>query len=94
MRELPLGNVEGSFFISVPPGPDTHLLKDVLHDWDDQHASEVLRNIRTAMSKQSRLVVIERLIAADNQPSSARALDIVMLEHPIRGAGRSRSHHR
>ena len=71
--------VAGSFFLSIPTGADTYLLKDILHDWDDQHAIEVLDKLRVAMPSRSKLLVIERLIAPDNQPSASKALDIVML---------------
>ncbi len=69
----------GSFFVSIPTGANTYLLKDILHDWDDQHAIELLRKLRIAMPNSSKLLVIERLIAPDNQPSATKALDIGML---------------
>ncbi len=69
----------GSFFLSIPTGADIYLLKDVLHDWDDEHAIEVLHKLRVTMPGRSRLLIIERLIAPDNQPSPSKALDIVML---------------
>lgn len=71
--------VPGSFFQSIPAGADTYLLKDILHDWDDQHAIRLLRNVRAAISAGANLLVIERLITPDNEPSESKALDIVML---------------
>jgi hypothetical protein len=71
--------VPGSFFHSVPPGADLYLLKDILHDWDDPAALEILRNIRRTMPSHSSLVLVERLITPNNQPSAAKAIDIVML---------------
>lgn len=38
----------GSFFESVPNGGDAYLLKTIIHDWDDDDALTILRNIRTA----------------------------------------------
>ena len=29
----------GDFFASVPEGGDAYMLKDVVHDWDDERAS-------------------------------------------------------
>lgn len=69
----------GSFFVSIPPGADTYILKDVLHDWSDQHATKLLHELRATIASHSRLLVIERLIAPDNQPSPGKALDIAML---------------
>lgn len=71
--------VPGSFFSSIPTGATTYLLKDILHDWDDQHAVELLHKVRLTMTSSTRLLVIERLIAPDNQPSASKALDITML---------------
>ena len=51
----------GSFFESVPSGADAYLLKSVLHDWDDAHSAQILRNCRVAMAANARLLVIERM---------------------------------
>ena len=53
--------VTGSFFDAVPGEADAYLLKSVLHDWDDDHAVEILRNCRRAMASHARLFVIERI---------------------------------
>ena len=37
--------VAGSFFESVPPG-DVYVLSTILHDWDDESATKILRTIR------------------------------------------------
>ena len=71
--------VPGNFFASVSVKADLYLLKDVLHDWDDQHAIAILHNLRKAMTSHSKLLVIERLIAADDRFSISKELDIVML---------------
>jgi hypothetical protein len=54
--------VEGNFFESVPPGADVYLLKSIVHDWDDEHASAILKTCRAAMGPSSRLVLLERLM--------------------------------
>ena len=51
----------GSFFERVPNGADAYLLKSVLHDWDDAHSAQILRNCRVAMAANARLLVIERM---------------------------------
>jgi SAM-dependent methyltransferase len=85
--------VPGNFFLSVPPGADTYLLKDILHDWDDQHAIELLQKLRVVMHSGSKLLVIERLIVPDNQPSRSKGLDIAMLVL-TGGKERTREHYR
>lgn len=57
--------VGGDFFASVPPGADAYLLANVLHDWQDHEAEEILRNCRRAMATEGRVVIIERLIPDD-----------------------------
>src|ERR1700735_4710026 len=39
---------EGSFFDSVPTGGDAYILKNILHDWPDDKAVQILGNVRTA----------------------------------------------
>ncbi len=71
--------VEGDFFVAVPPGCDTYLMKLILHDWDDDHATTILQNIRTAMSTDSTLLVVDAVIPPGNEPSMNKLLDLQML---------------
>jgi hypothetical protein len=48
----------------VPSGADAYLLKAVLHDWDDERSSLILRNCRSAMSRGGKILVIERVVPA------------------------------
>jgi DNA-binding HxlR family transcriptional regulator len=52
----------GSFLDSVPSGGDLYIIKHVLHDWADEEATAILRNIATAMSPTSRLIVVEGVL--------------------------------
>ncbi|HEY0830309.1 MAG TPA: methyltransferase [Candidatus Dormibacteraeota bacterium] len=52
---------EGNFFESVPPG-DVYLLKDILHDWDDEHAAAILGVCRRAMNTGARVMIVERVL--------------------------------
>lgn len=54
--------VSGSFFDEVPTGADLYVLKNVIHDWDDERAAEILSNVRRAMNASARLVLIERVM--------------------------------
>jgi SAM-dependent methyltransferase len=40
--------IGGDFLDEVPPGGDLYVLKSVLHDWDDQRALQILRNVHRA----------------------------------------------
>lgn len=71
--------VPGDFFASIPAGADVYTLKDILHDWDDDRSTAILRNVRDAMGSGARLLVIERVIPPGNDPSIGKQVDITML---------------
>ena len=39
-----------------------YLLKNVIHDWDDERAVSILRNCHSAMRAESRLLLIEPVL--------------------------------
>lgn len=61
--------VGGDFFEEVPAGGDLYLLKSVLHDWDDERALRILRNIHRAAAPDAKLAVIEGLLPSHPAPS-------------------------
>ncbi|HET7848575.1 MAG TPA: methyltransferase [Pseudolabrys sp.] len=80
--------VEGDFFQSVPRGGDLYVLKRVLVDHTDEKALQILRNCLSAMKNDARLLIIEPLSGALNEPSLARLMDLTYL---LAGTGRTRS---
>src|SRR5262249_16470512 len=80
--------VEGSFFESVPDGGDAYLLKWILHDWDEQRSATILGNCRRAMTRNSRLLVIEAVIPVGNSPFLHKFMDLNML---VMTGGRERT---
>jgi hypothetical protein len=70
--------VGGDFFESVPTG-DAHILKHILHDWDDEHCVAILRSCRNATVEGGRLLVVEEALPPGNAPSPGKILDLVML---------------
>jgi len=71
--------VSGDFFEAVPEGADLHLLKQIVHDWNDERATQLLQNCHRALAPTGKLLVIEMVIPADNRPSPAQAMDLNML---------------
>lgn len=69
----------GNFFDSVPEGGDAYTLKMIIHDWDDEHALTILRNIHRAMKAEGKLLVIEQVIPEGNEPSFSKLSDLHML---------------
>jgi orsellinic acid C2-O-methyltransferase len=82
--------VTGDFFASVPPGADCYLLKSVIHDWDDEQATAILRNCRAALPEHGRLLVVEPVLPASVDPSVRAAVmsDLNML---VNTGGRERT---
>ncbi|MFE0647021.1 methyltransferase [Streptomyces sp. NPDC059534] len=66
-------------FADVPAGGDVYLLSRVLHDWDDARCREILRHLVGAMPSHADLLVVERLLPTDAEPSLATAWDLHML---------------
>ncbi len=55
---------ECDFFESVPHGGDVYLLKNIIHDWEDDPATRILATCRTAAGPGGRLVIVERVLPA------------------------------
>jgi hypothetical protein len=71
--------VSGNFFESVPANADAYLMKHIIHDWDDESSIKILKNIRSAMTKEGKVLLIEMVVPEGNVPSPSKALDILML---------------
>lgn len=80
----------GDFFDVVPQGADVHLLKQILHDWDDERATRLLRNCHRALAPDGKLLIIEMVVPLDGMPSPAKAMDLNML---VLLGGRERTEH-
>jgi hypothetical protein len=74
--------VAGSFFESVPSGPDAFLLRHIIHDWDDEKAGLILRSIHRSMPEGGRLLMVESVIPPGNEPSFSKLLDLTMMVIP------------
>jgi hypothetical protein len=83
----------GDFFKAVPEGGDVYMLKNIVHDWDDERAIAILKNCRRAMSRSSRLLVIEGVVPTGNSPSPTKIMDMNMLVH-TGGRERTEAEHR
>jgi hypothetical protein len=72
--------VAADFFESVPAGGDAYLLSRVLHDWNDEDATCILRTCHAAMPAGARLLVVDAVLPdrARDLPSAIR-MDLAML---------------
>jgi hypothetical protein len=80
--------VEGSFFDGVPTGGDLYVLKNVIHDWPDDKAIEILHNVRTAAGPGTTILLIEFVIPENGREYVGHWTDLEML---LTQAGRDRT---
>jgi hypothetical protein len=91
MRSEHVGRLEllcGDFFDSIPAGGDVYILKNILHDWEDSRARQILARCREAMTAEARLLIIENLVYGPNEPCKGKSGDIHMM---LRCGGRNRT---
>jgi len=63
-------------------------LKHIIPDWDDERAIRILKNCHRAMEGDGKLLLVETVIPAGNEPSLGKILDLEMLLMP---GGRERT---
>ena len=80
--------IGGDFFKQVPEGADTHVLKQIIHDWDDERAALILENCHRALRPNGRILLVEMPLPDDNSPSPVQFIDLNML---VLLGGRERS---
>jgi hypothetical protein len=70
---------EGSFFDSVPGDGDAYVLKNIIHDWNDEKAGQILRNVRAAAGPQATVLLIEFVIPEHNRDFPGKWVDLEMM---------------
>ena len=71
--------VEGSFFDCVPGGGDVYVLKNIIHDWSDEKAVQILRNVRAAAGPRAAVLLIEFVIPTHDRDFPGKWVDLEML---------------
>lgn len=74
----------GDFFKTIPAIADSIILKSVIHDWNDERSSVILRNCRRALPESGTLLLVERImpespIVKDEDKATAMN-DLTMLQ--------------
>jgi hypothetical protein len=82
----------GDFFSAVPPGADLYLLKNVLHNWSDEHCRQLLGKVRDVLQGRpaARLLIIEPVLDGE-MPALYKALDSLMQTVVSEAGSRGRS---
>ncbi|WP_437733798.1 methyltransferase [Sorangium sp. So ce1335] len=78
----------GDFFRAVPEGADAYILSAIVHDWSDDDALVLLRNVRRAIADDGRLLLVESVIMPGDAPDFGKLLDLAMM---LVGGGRERT---
>lgn len=78
------------FFKAVPSGADAYMMKSIIHDWDDERASAILKNCREALRNvaHARLILVEGVVPPGNEQHMVKIADIQML---VLAGGRERT---
>jgi O-methyltransferase/methyltransferase family protein len=87
----------GTFFESMPGHGDVYLLKHVIHDWDDERATDILRCCRRCMPPNAKLMLVERKLpelADCDGPAETFTTDLEMLVMSPGGRERTESEFR
>lgn len=61
----------GSFFDEPLPPADVYLMKNVIHDWDDEHSHRILVNCRETMPEGARLLIVEAPLPEEPERSNS-----------------------
>lgn len=71
--------IGGSFFEPLLFSADIFVLKRILHDWNDEKALVILKNIRHGMHANSRLYIIEGILDLAEDKKLLAAIDLALL---------------
>jgi len=71
--------VAGDFFKAVPAGGDAYVMKWIIHDWDDGRAITILKNCRSQMRPNGRLILVDCVVPESDEPHFSKFIDLNML---------------
>ncbi len=70
--------VAGNYFDGVPDGGDVYVLSHILHGWDGDRATEIVRSVRRAIRGDGRLLIVDGVLGPPNEPGQ-KLMDLLML---------------
>jgi hypothetical protein len=71
--------ISGNFFEKIPDGGDTYMLKSIIHNLSDDRCVTILKDIKSVLPKNGKILIIEPIIENNNNYSFAKLYDIQML---------------
>jgi hypothetical protein len=79
------------FFQAIPSGCRAFLMKNIIHDWDDERARLILLNCRRAVPDDGALLLVEYCLGDANVACVGKSVDVAMLAITGGRSGPSRS---
>ncbi|GBG39398.1 methyltransferase [Mycobacterium montefiorense] len=70
---------EGSFFETITEGGDAYVLKHIVHDWPDDEALQILRNVRKAAGAGKHVLLVEMVLPGHDRDFMGNWLDLEVL---------------
>ncbi len=83
--------LSGDFFEGIPSGYSLYVLRNILHNWEDQQALQILKQLHHCMSIDSSLVIFETLIEDEVNKRLGKFATINMFT--MNSGGKERSLH-
>lgn len=71
--------IAGDFFKAVPGGGDAYIMKWIIHDWDDERAIRLLRNCRSQMPADGRVIIVDSVVPEGDEPDFSKFFDLNMM---------------
>jgi hypothetical protein len=69
----------GGLFEKPPAGADAYLMKHIVHEWPDAEALELLRNVRSAIRDDGKLLLMEFVLPEGPQPHPGKLVDLWLM---------------
>lgn len=82
-------HIAGDMFAEVPSA-GAYILKHIIHDWNDEQAGVILKNIRAALDGKphGKVILVEAVITSGNDADLSKLIDLEMMLLP---GGRERT---
>jgi hypothetical protein len=80
--------IGGDFFTSVPDGADAHIMKWIIHDWNEEKCQTILTNCHQALPANGKLILVEAVVPSTSEPHFSKFIDLNML---VMTGGRERT---
>ena len=71
--------VAGNFFEEIPVDADAYILRNIIHDWNDEQALSILKTLRRTTKPVARVMLIEWLIPETSEFNFGKWTDITMM---------------